>query len=322
MMHNAVLYAFTVLFVCSIVMAENPRGPGSGRSPFDDETWIAFSKDGLTFTGHRCIFEHASVPDILVLSPGKFLVYFVDFSRPSEKTESISVGVSEDFGKTFRKEKVQIEGLSAHKAVDPDAVLLPDGRIRLFYFACSPPAGGRPSDPARQEGPHQVRSAISSDGIRFKEEPDICFSREGLTDPDVVRLKEGKWRMYFPVHAGDPKASVLSATSADGVIFTEDPGVRHPSPAIPGSLLLADGRVRLFVNGPGGILSMLSQDGLSFREEAGHRVRSEGGRGLADPSPARLEDGTYLLVYKKMPGGQRMGPPGQPMPGLPPPRPR
>lgn len=310
-----------LLLAASPAVSQPPGGPGSGRSPFDDETWIAFSKDGLSFTDNRRLFEHASVPEVLALPGGRLLVYFVDFSRVAALTEGITVGVSDDGGNIFRTEPVRIEGLSARKAVDPDAVLLTDGRIRLFYFATSPPARGGPSDPARQEGPHLVRSAISTDGVRFKEEPGVRLSREGLTDPDVIRMKDGRWRMYFPVHAGIGAGSIRSATSGDGLSFVEDPGTRHPFPAIPGSVVLPDGRVRLFVNGPGGIVSRISEDGLSFRDE-GVRIRSTDGRLLADPAPALRDDGTYVLVYKKAPAGRWGGPAGGPPPiGIPPHRP-
>lgn len=282
------------LFISLCPAAAQPVfGPGSGRSPFDDEVWIAFSQDGFAFTAHRQLFEHASVPDVLALPGGGLLVYFVDFSQAAAATEGISAGISNDRGKTWRRERVRIEGLSSHKAVDPDAVLLPDGRIRLYYFATSPPPAGRPADPARQEGPHLVRSAISTDGIRFREEEGVRFSREGLTDPDVVRMKDGRWRMYFPVHAGERRGSVLSATSTDGLSFSEDPGTRHSFPSIPGVVVLSDGRIRLFVNVPGGIGSKISHDGLSFQDE-GIRVWSTDGRGLADPSPALREDGTFV----------------------------
>ncbi len=275
--------------------------PASGRpGPWEDETWIAFSEDGLEFTGRRRLFDRASVPDLVALPGGRLLVTFVDFSEGAAVTEGIGVGTSDDGGATWRRERVRIEGLAARvKAVDPDPFLLPDGRIRLYYFASAAPAGAAPADPARAEGPHEVRSAVSSDGLRFVEEPGVRFAREGLTDPDVIRLPDGRFRMFFPVHAGRDAGSVLSATSADGLAFAEDPGVRHPSPAIPGALALPDGRVRLYVNGRGGIVSRISDDGLAFRDEPGVRVADPEGRLLADPGPARLPDGRIALVYKR-----------------------
>ncbi|MBI5631214.1 MAG: exo-alpha-sialidase [Elusimicrobia bacterium] len=275
--------------------------PGMPQGPFNDETWIAFSRDGLTFEGRRRILRQASVPDLAVLRDGRMLVYFVDFSDP-RSPEGLGLAVSEDGGKSFSRRRARIKALSALKAVDPDPVALEDGRVRLYYFASSPPPPGQgPRDPALAEGPHEVRSAVSKDGMNFEEEPGLRFSHEGLTDPDVVRLPSGACRMYFPVHAGPDRGRVLSASSKDCLSFSRDPGVRFPAPGIPGALVLPDGRVRLYVNGPGGILALISRDGLAFQAE-GVAVRSNPGEGLiADPGPARLADGTYALVYKKRP---------------------
>ncbi|MCI0341053.1 MAG: alpha/beta hydrolase fold domain-containing protein [Planctomycetales bacterium] len=281
--------------------ASRPPDPPPGRAgPFEDETWFALSRDGLDFAGHRKLWDHASVPDIVALPGGRLLVTFVDFSEGAAATEGIGVGISDDGGATWRRERARIEGLAPRaKAVDPDPFRLPDGRIRLYYFASPAPQGRGPGDPARAEGPHEVRSAVSTDGLRFVEEDGVRFAREGLTDPDVVRLPDGRFRMYFPVHAGRAAGSVLSATSPDGLAFTEDPGVRHPAPAIPGAIVLPDGRVRLYVNGPGGIVSRTSDDGLAFREEPGVRIAAHEGRLLADPGAARLPDGRVALVWKR-----------------------
>lgn len=284
-------------------------GAGSGRSPFDDQAMLVILDDGRRgdAVSARVLFDHASVPDLVVLPDGRWLVYFVDFSDTAARTEGLGVGMSTDGGVTWQRQTVSIGGLTGEKAVDPDAVVLSDGRIRLYYFASRPPAHGRPGDPAQQEGAHEVRSAVSADGIRFTEEAGCRFACAGLTDPDVVRLADGTWRMYFPAHEfsgdGQRRGRLRSASSPDGLTFTADAGERLAGPGIPGSLLLPDGRVRLFRNDRGGIFTWVSADGMAFTRE-GLCLRDPAERGIADPSPVLLPDGRIALVYKRMPAGQ------------------
>ena len=106
----------------------------------------------------------------------------------------------------------------------PDALLLPDGRVRLYY-----------------QGPGVIQSAVSSDGgITFTLEPGIRVDRgwHGDIDPDnvgaptTVRLADGRYRMYY--RAGDEddrwmnrlKSAILSAISGDDLNFSPEEGIR------------------------------------------------------------------------------------------------
>ena len=106
-------------------------------------------------------------------------------------------------------------------AVDADAIVLPDGRLRMYY-------GTGP-------GIGYVTSAISSDGRRWTPE------RTNLprwVAPDVVRLPDGRFRMYF-TSAGDPgfgpgqERSIKSAISDNGIDWTIEPSFRLTPDAFP-----------------------------------------------------------------------------------------
>jgi hypothetical protein len=65
----------------------------------------------------------------------------------------------------------------------------------------------------------RVYSSISSDGIGWTKEDGIRKTQAIF--PDVIKLPDGKWRMYFQ-NAG----LIKSAISTDGLTFTDEPGTR------------------------------------------------------------------------------------------------
>jgi hypothetical protein len=140
-----------------------------------------------------------------------------------------------------------------------------------------------------------IYRAESSDGLEFSQPEPVFVFGENITDPYIVQLAGGAYRMYL-MHLIEPP-DIISATSRDGRGFALDEGYRTQEGAIPGALLLPDGRVRLFVAGdPRGITSLISPDGLTFTTEDGVRVPAEGIR-TTDPHPVQLQAGGYVMVY-------------------------
>ena len=140
-----------------------------------------------------------------------------------------------------------------------------------------------------------IYRAESSNGLEFSQPEPVFLFGENITDPYVLKLGEGSYRMYLmrPIELGD----VISATSDDGLVFTLDEGYRTKEGAIPGALLLRDGRVRLFVAGDlRGITSLVSADGLTFTKEEGVRIPMNG-ISTTDPHPISLRAGGYMMVY-------------------------
>ena len=134
-------------------------------------------------------------------------------------------------------------------AVDADAVVLADGRLRMYYGTGAP--GSTTS---------RITSSISTNGTRWTpESTDLPGPTWG--SPDVVRLLDGRFRMYFtpaldPVLPPGQQLSVKSAISDDGIHWTVEQGYRLnpaaftqliPGPGIqyhvthPGVVQLTDG---------------------------------------------------------------------------------
>ena len=124
-------------------------------------------------------------------------------------------------------------------------------------------------------------------------------------DADVVSLGGGRYRMYYSVEpeVSGNKLEMYSATSEDGIKWTQEAGTRKTFATFPSVLKLPDGKWRLYFQNAGVIKSALSSDGLSWQDEAGTRLDAANSLGLnfenvAAPSVERLDDGTYLMVYR------------------------
>jgi hypothetical protein len=108
-------------------------------------------------------------------------------------------------GPAWKYGGVAIEGQYA----DADVVDLGNGRFRLYY-ATEPEVPGNKLE---------VFSAVSDDGMNWEKEPGV--RREFSVFPDVVKLPDGRFRMYFQT-----MGVIKSAVSRDGLSWTDEPGVR------------------------------------------------------------------------------------------------
>jgi hypothetical protein len=171
--------------------------------------------------------------------------------------------------------------------VDPSAIV-DNGLVVVYFFDLSSLA----TDTA------VVYRSVATDpgGLDFTP-PSPAFKFAGdLTDPFVLKLTGGKYRMYV-----NTIGAISSATSNDGFTFTLDAGDRTRAGGVPGAIQLPDGRVRLFVCGRG-ITSLISENALDFTEEPGVRIPVPlGSKITADPNPILCNDGKYRMTYKVRP---------------------
>lgn len=241
-------------------VSSDPIGDPNG--PFYHDLYLATSADGLTFAKRgEALIKHASVPDIIKLSDGRIAMYAVDAARRS--TSGLLVGISKDDGKTWQFGSVRFTNAQpGSSGADPEVVLTDDGKIRLYIISFGGSAQNGRSDPGTE---NQVKSAVSEDGINFTLDGGVNISFKQITDPDVVKIGD-KWFAYLSqgpkniaFSAADPtKAFMLektvrdngsvsntvsigngvlrqyfcssgfikSATTRDGLSFTDDPGNR------------------------------------------------------------------------------------------------
>src|SRR3989338_6270479 len=147
----------------------------------------AASKDGLTFAKEQGVrispgtgFEfQVCDPTIVELPDGKIRMYYKGANSlnpgPGQSIHKIFSAISPD-GLAFQKEGLRIDsetnGDNGWASV-PDAIFLPDGRVRIYYVTASGME-------------HGIGSVISSDGLDFVKEPGIRVPN--LVDAALVRI--------------------------------------------------------------------------------------------------------------------------------------
>lgn len=200
---------------------------------------------------------------------------------------------------------------------DTTAVLLADGRVRLYVFA-----QGR-----------GIVSAISltTEGTSFVAEPGTRLP-DGSGMPRAVVLSDSRVRLFYTSGGG-----IKSAISSDGLTFVDEPGVRitaaaagfaSTTPGQPGAtsgatvVQISDGRYRLYFSDlprpgdpPGGhiIKSAVSRNQLEWTMEDGVRLGT-GAPALTESAehPFALvnPNGSVTLYYGKFGGPGAMTPEG------------
>lgn len=174
------------------------------------------------------------------------------------------------------------------------AVPLDDGRTRVF---CSLPSTG-------------MKSYISSDeGLTLTLESAVLISNAALGvssvfGEGVVRMRDGRWRMYIGERQTGAPVRIMSATSTDLQNWSVDAGTRiGPGTAASGSaehpsaIVNADGSVSVFYFrfNPVGTWVATSADGLSFSTET--NIFSGPTPARNDPDVVALPDGSLRMYF-------------------------
>ena len=129
-----------------------------------------------------------------------------------------------------------------------------------------------------------------------------------FADPDVVRMDDGTWRLYFGTEPEVPgnQLEIYSASSTDGVVWTlhDQPILSRAS--FPDVVRLSDGRLRLSFQRAGELYSATSADGITFAIDDGVRIAktADESGGIGDSATIRLPDGTYLMVFRSAVSGR------------------
>ena len=195
---------------------------------------------------------------------------------------------------------IAIEGNYA----DSDFVDLGNGKYRMYYAI-------EPEVPGNQL---EVYSATSSDGIKWA--PESGVRRTFTVFPDVVKLPDGTWRMYFQ-NAG----VIKSATSFDGLAWKDESGTRMdtknnegltfenvagPTTIFDGSryIMAYSGAIQgKYKDAPNNRMAVLlwatSSDGLKFEVQGmALDTRNDKFYGFADtPDLIRWDDGTIRMFF-------------------------
>ena len=214
----------------------------------------AISNDGLTFTKEPDVRVSSgstgsaemivSDPTLVKLKDGRVRMYYKGATGgggPGQAVHSVFSAISTD-GLIFEKEGVRIDSQKTPDggwASVPEAILLPDGKVRIYYVSDGADVG------------HGIVSAISEDGLNFVREGPVL---PGFVDPAVIRLASGEYLMLavaFPMSSKgkliDAQPGIYSFTSKDGVNFTNRQSVLSGENNIdPAIVEIASGTYRVY----------------------------------------------------------------------------
>jgi uncharacterized protein (TIGR03437 family) len=214
----------------------------------------AYSANGLDFQIEPGVrVPRGCDPSLVRLDDGRYRMYYkIPFGPggPGQSVHKAYSAISAD-GVQFTDEGLRLE---SEGTIDrgwvsvPEVIRTFDGRWRMYYVS------------ARDGIANVIASAVSDDGLLFEREEGI--RAEGLVDPAVVKLPNGQYWLFGMAGLGSPGSTmtIRSATSADGLRFYWDEGVRiragGPDDARglfdPSVVALPDGRYRMYYGGDAG----------------------------------------------------------------------
>ncbi len=134
-----------------------------------------------------------------------WFVYNKQQSNTQTNTTTNTSTSSQVAAKSWMGDGIAVEGTYA----DADVVSVGGGKYRMYYGI----------QPEVQGNQLEIYSSTSTDGKTWKQEPGT--RKTMATFPDVVKLDDGTWRIYY-----QNANAIKSATSKDGLSWTDEPGTR------------------------------------------------------------------------------------------------
>ncbi len=224
----------------------------------------------------------ATLTVTLTILTGSFAVFGIQAPPTAGPYTHQVLSASSPDGLTWTHDGVV---LLEHASV-PCAIVMPNGRLRIYYVDAS-------------QMPETVNCAESADGGASFEP--LGLSIAGLTsekavDPSIVRLANGRYRLFYYGANGDPGAAgthyVRSAISDDGVHFSETgTALAYPGLVDPDVFKVGD-KWLMFVFSLTEHTTVVaeSRNGRKFR-----KVRPLGLDGFGTTAPVLLDDGRFRL---------------------------
>jgi hypothetical protein len=232
--------------------------------------------------------------------------------------DGIELATSTDGLNFVNKENVIKNGPSGSEqemVTNPAVFELSDGRYRMIYEGSK---WAEDETGKRYQTDRKLYSTISSDGKKWIKEDGVRFWDYGdgkpgeifTSVPDVIRLPDGRLRMYYT--RGATSATALS--SDEGLTWTKETELNfNRKVAIDLDVIqLDDGSYKVFFTtfagdfgiGEQWVMSASSVDGINFVVDEGKLIEPSSSGGLvADPDVIKV-DGGYRMYYGEFRKGE------------------
>ena len=214
--------------------------------------------------------------------------------------------------------------IDSKAVLTPKVIKLPRGGYRMFYMGASLESSGR------------ILSAFSRDLENWHKEPSIRIDNDKseeidrVLSPDIIKISENFWRMYYEVHLTNKSRVIMSAISEDLDDWSVESGTRIKSKyfdyGTPKCIKLDDGNFRLFfysypkpfkegINARNHIISAKSCDGIGFQIETGGRIAQDNDEfenyTVYAPEVIKKKDESWLMYFSGWTWDQREGTKGR-----------
>lgn len=178
----------------------------------------------------------------------------------------------------------------------PCAIVLKDGRIRLYYVDAS-------------TAPEGTNCAESTDGGRSFRPLGCKIEKKSnykALDPSIVQLKDGRFRLYFYASQLNPDTSmshpIISAISSDGINFTEEGEVFSYDGLVDPDVFAVGNKWLMYVFSLKDfktVIARSNRSGLKFKY-----LQTLGLEGWGTTAPIKLDDGKFRLYAFNQRGNQ------------------
>ena len=207
---------------------ENSRGNIRSAFSKDGETWR--KEPGVRMDVHESLAtQRVLSPDVVQLLDGHFRMYYE--AKPNGGPSCILSAISDNAIDFFPELGVRV-GDNQNSYGAPRCVYVPtptgSGLRRKPAFRLYFQRYSHPFQSGLEAGNH-IQSAIADDGIDFDLEPGVRIKQEtedesyAASAPEVIRLRNGTWRMYFAGWRKRPLSSrIFTAVSRDGLTWEKD----------------------------------------------------------------------------------------------------
>ena len=186
------------------------QADGSVRLYYASEGGTAMDQCTLAGTCTRVgVIAFRTDITILTLPDGTRRAYFKEINPTAQTQELASATIAADGLTLGASTPTGFSVPMAKKAWGvPDAVLLPNGRVRLYWTDSG-------------SGPEYTRSATATDatGTTFAADPGKRTTG-GIVDFEVLQAKNGAWLAIASTTPGNPPQRLLVGRSTDGLKWT------------------------------------------------------------------------------------------------------
>lgn len=286
----------------------DPTGDGRDRvfyGPSDPGGWaMALCSRASCSNPQRLPVEFGNDLTAVTLVDGTQRAYFV---TPGQTTKTLSTApLTFDAAGTPQLGAITDLGISSPAGQRawgvPDSVLLPDGRVRLYWVTMPTDGSTNPSSPTQK----QLRCLAKALG---KKRVQAIGAGATPKAKDKKAMKKCKVNPSLLAGARTSRSTevIVSATSTDasGTSFAQDPGYRFTGGYVDSEIVQAeDGNwIALLSTGPGDppqrLFAATSKDGLSWAVD--NAPLTPASVNALDPTAVANGDGTWRVYWSESP---------------------